>query len=87
MSEKRHATHPHYRLYDLRKYELLRRRAFDETRNSIQLAIDKYLFKDGWELELEQRRKKHAIAGEKDSKFLPARKGMKTGRRKLPAPV
>jgi hypothetical protein len=84
MAKKQHITNPHYRIYDVKKHELLRRRAFDETRNSIQRAIDKYLFQDGWQVELAIRRKAHAKAGVKETNFSPARRGMKTGRRKLP---
>ncbi len=87
MGQKQHVTNPHYRLYDLKKYELLRRRAFDETDNSIQLAIDKYLFQDGWEKELAERRRIHGTAGISGAQFMPARKGMKPGRRRAPSNV
>ena len=85
-SKKKHVNNPHYRVYDHLKYELLRRRAFDETGNSIQRVIDKYVFQEGWQIELERRREVHRSSGEPDSKFLPARRGMKTGRRKIPVP-
>lgn len=73
----------HYRTDDPR-YELIARRMFDTLptkKQSIQKELDRELFQDGWERELEERRKKHRALNIPDTKFYHPRKLKAMGRR------
>ncbi len=73
----------HYRTEDPR-YELIARRMFDNLpskKQSIQKELDRELFKEDWQKELEERRAKHRQLGIPDTKFYHPRKLKAMGRR------